>query len=92
MLSYFKPNISGEFGMNNFDTQIASKPVQLTSNSNDAVKKTAGFEHISHLLIGRRMGLILIFQLCNLPILPLDGWKNLLRARIYLNILHLSGS
>lgn len=26
----FKPNISGEFGLDNFDTQFTNEPIQLT--------------------------------------------------------------
>ncbi|EHB17963.1 Protein kinase C iota type [Heterocephalus glaber] len=50
----FKPNISGEFGLYNFDPQFMNKPVWLTPDDNDIVRKTdghefEGFEYINHL-------------------------------------------
>uniref|UniRef100_A0A672PQ66 protein kinase C n=1 Tax=Sinocyclocheilus grahami TaxID=75366 RepID=A0A672PQ66_SINGR len=52
----FKPNISGEFGLDNFDTQFTNEPIQLTPDDDDAVKKIdqsefEGFEYINPLLM-----------------------------------------
>ncbi|MGH0128874.1 UNVERIFIED_CONTAM: hypothetical protein FKN15_036311 [Acipenser sinensis] len=52
----FKPNISGEFGLDNFDAQFTNEPIQLTPDDNDVVKKIdqsefEGFEYINPLLM-----------------------------------------
>ncbi|KAG8136147.1 putative Protein kinase C protein [Naja naja] len=52
----FKPNISGEFGLDNFDSQFTNEPVQLTPDDEDIVKKIdqsefEGFEYINPLLM-----------------------------------------
>ncbi|RLW00607.1 hypothetical protein DV515_00008577 [Chloebia gouldiae] len=52
----FKPNISGEFGLDNFDSQFTNEPVQLTPDDDDIVKKIdqsefEGFEYINPLLM-----------------------------------------
>ncbi|KAL7876733.1 hypothetical protein AOLI_G00116960 [Acnodon oligacanthus] len=52
----FKPNISGEFGLDNFDTQFTNEPIQLTPDDDDVVKKIdqsefEGFEYINPLLM-----------------------------------------
>ncbi|KAG7487374.1 hypothetical protein MATL_G00022530 [Megalops atlanticus] len=52
----FKPNISGEFGLDNFDAQFTNEPIQLTPDDEDAVRKIdqsefEGFEYINPLLM-----------------------------------------
>ncbi|XP_078060826.1 protein kinase C iota type isoform X1 [Mustelus asterias] len=52
----FKPHISGEYGLDNFDSQFTNEPVQLTPDDDDAVKKIdqsefEGFEYINPLLM-----------------------------------------
>lgn len=52
----FKLRIYGELGLDNFNLQFTEKPVQLTPDDSDIVRKTDGyksivFEYISHLLI-----------------------------------------
>ncbi|XP_068137100.1 protein kinase C iota type isoform X3 [Hyperolius riggenbachi] len=52
----FKPNICGEFGLDNFDAQFTNEPVQLTPDDEDAVRKIdqsefEGFEYINPLLM-----------------------------------------
>uniref|UniRef100_H3B4M1 Protein kinase C n=1 Tax=Latimeria chalumnae TaxID=7897 RepID=H3B4M1_LATCH len=52
----FKPNISGEYGLDNFDSQFTNEPVQLTPDDDDVVKKIdqsefEGFEYINPLLM-----------------------------------------
>ncbi|NP_001084068.1 protein kinase C iota L homeolog [Xenopus laevis] len=52
----FKPNISGEFGLDNFDAQFTNEPVQLTPDDEDVVRKIdqsefEGFEYINPLLM-----------------------------------------
>uniref|UniRef100_A0AAY4A1K3 Protein kinase C n=1 Tax=Denticeps clupeoides TaxID=299321 RepID=A0AAY4A1K3_9TELE len=52
----FKPNISGEFGLDNFDAQFTNEPIQLTPDDEDVVKKIdqsefEGFEYINPLLM-----------------------------------------
>uniref|UniRef100_A0A4W3I4U7 protein kinase C n=1 Tax=Callorhinchus milii TaxID=7868 RepID=A0A4W3I4U7_CALMI len=52
----FKPHISGEYGLDNFDSQFTNEPVQLTPDDEDAVKKIdqsefEGFEYINPLLM-----------------------------------------
>ncbi|KFO38159.1 Protein kinase C iota type [Fukomys damarensis] len=50
----FKPNMSGGFGLDNFDSQFTDEPVRLTPDDDDIVRKTdecefAGFEYINPL-------------------------------------------
>ncbi|PWA29999.1 hypothetical protein CCH79_00009599 [Gambusia affinis] len=52
----FKPNISGEFGLDNFDAQFTNEPIQLTPDDEDVVRKIdqsefEGFEYINPLLM-----------------------------------------
>uniref|UniRef100_A0A8C5Q2W2 Protein kinase C n=1 Tax=Leptobrachium leishanense TaxID=445787 RepID=A0A8C5Q2W2_9ANUR len=52
----FKPNICGEFGLDNFDVQFTNEPVQLTPDDEDVVRKIdqsefEGFEYINPLLM-----------------------------------------
>ncbi|XP_053315885.1 protein kinase C iota type [Spea bombifrons] len=52
----FKPNICGEFGLDNFDAQFTNEPVQLTPDDDDVVRKIdqsefEGFEYINPLLM-----------------------------------------
>ncbi|EHB08116.1 Protein kinase C iota type, partial [Heterocephalus glaber] len=52
----FKPNISGEFGLDNFDPQFTNEPVQLTPENNNILTKidgyeVAGFEYINRLSV-----------------------------------------
>uniref|UniRef100_A0A669EX76 protein kinase C n=1 Tax=Oreochromis niloticus TaxID=8128 RepID=A0A669EX76_ORENI len=52
----FKPNISGEYGLDNFDAQFTNEPIQLTPDDEDVVKKIdqsefEGFEYINPLLM-----------------------------------------
>ncbi|MEQ2196292.1 hypothetical protein XENOCAPTIV_004836 [Xenoophorus captivus] len=52
----FKPNISGEFGLDNFDAQFTNEPIQLTPDDEDIVRKIdqsefEGFEYINPLLM-----------------------------------------
>ncbi|MGH0153671.1 UNVERIFIED_CONTAM: hypothetical protein FKN15_025515 [Acipenser sinensis] len=52
----FKPNISGEFGLDNFDAQFTNEPIQLTPDDDDVVRKIdqsefEGFEYINPLLM-----------------------------------------
>ncbi|XP_018409263.1 PREDICTED: protein kinase C iota type isoform X2 [Nanorana parkeri] len=52
----FKPNICGEYGLDNFDAQFTNEPVQLTPDDEDAVRKIdqsefEGFEYINPLLM-----------------------------------------
>ncbi|XP_018097727.1 protein kinase C iota type isoform X2 [Xenopus laevis] len=52
----FKPNICGEFGLDNFDAQFTNEPVQLTPDDEDVVRKIdqsefEGFEYINPLLM-----------------------------------------
>ncbi|TWW73659.1 Protein kinase C iota type [Takifugu flavidus] len=56
MVPPFKPNISGEFGLDNFDAQFTNEPIQLTPDDDDVVKKIdqsefEGFEYINPLLM-----------------------------------------
>lgn len=51
-----KPNVSGEFGLDNFDSQFTNEPVQLTPDDDDIVRKIdqsefEGFEYINPLLM-----------------------------------------
>ncbi|KAG9340076.1 hypothetical protein JZ751_021996 [Albula glossodonta] len=50
------PNISGEFGLDNFDAQFTNEPIQLTPDDEDVVRKIdqsefEGFEYINPLLM-----------------------------------------
>ncbi|EHB14529.1 Protein kinase C iota type, partial [Heterocephalus glaber] len=50
----FKPNISEQFSLDNFDPEFTNEPVQLTPDDNDIVREFdgyefAGFEYINHL-------------------------------------------
>ncbi|KFO26488.1 Protein kinase C iota type, partial [Fukomys damarensis] len=52
----FKPNMSGGFGLDNFDSQFINESVRLTPDDNDIMRKIdgyefAGFEYINPLLI-----------------------------------------
>uniref|UniRef100_UPI00358F7428 protein kinase C iota type-like isoform X1 n=1 Tax=Myxine glutinosa TaxID=7769 RepID=UPI00358F7428 len=56
VLTPFKPHISEEFGLDNFDSQFTSEPVQLTPDNEDIVRKIdqsefEGFEYINPLLM-----------------------------------------
>ncbi|CAL8315424.1 protein kinase C iota type [Gadus morhua] len=56
VLPPFKPNISGEFGLDNFDAQFTNEPIQLTPDDDDVVEKIdqsefEGFEYINPLLM-----------------------------------------
>uniref|UniRef100_A0A8C9STW6 protein kinase C n=1 Tax=Scleropages formosus TaxID=113540 RepID=A0A8C9STW6_SCLFO len=48
----FKPSISGEFGLDNFDSQFTNEPIQLTPDDDDMIRKIdqsefKGFEYIN---------------------------------------------
>ncbi|XP_063799136.1 protein kinase C zeta type isoform X4 [Pseudophryne corroboree] len=52
----FKPQITDDYGLENFDTQFTSEPVQLTPDDEDVIKRIdqsefEGFEYINPLLI-----------------------------------------
>ncbi|CAH2319994.1 kinase C zeta type isoform X1 [Pelobates cultripes] len=52
----FKPQIKDDFGLDNFDTQFTSEPVQLTPDDEDVIKRIdqsefEGFEYINPLLL-----------------------------------------
>uniref|UniRef100_A0A8C5EMM1 Protein kinase C n=1 Tax=Gouania willdenowi TaxID=441366 RepID=A0A8C5EMM1_GOUWI len=52
----FKPQISDEYGLENFDTQFTNEPVQLTPDDDDIIKRIdqsefEGFEYINPLLL-----------------------------------------
>uniref|UniRef100_A0A8C6L8N8 Protein kinase C n=1 Tax=Nothobranchius furzeri TaxID=105023 RepID=A0A8C6L8N8_NOTFU len=52
----FKPQISDEYGLENFDTQFTNEPVQLTPDDQDVIKRIdqsefEGFEYINPLLL-----------------------------------------
>ncbi|XP_054440054.1 protein kinase C zeta type isoform X3 [Pteronotus mesoamericanus] len=52
----FQPQITDDYGLDNFDTQFTSEPVQLTPDDEDALKRIdqsefAGFEYINPLLL-----------------------------------------
>uniref|UniRef100_A0A669FAU5 Protein kinase C n=2 Tax=Oreochromis TaxID=8139 RepID=A0A669FAU5_ORENI len=52
----FKPQISDEYGLENFDTQFTNEPVQLTPDDEDVIKRIdqsefEGFEYINPLLL-----------------------------------------
>lgn len=52
----FKPQITDDYGLENFDTQFTSEPVQLTPDDEDVIKRIdqsefEGFEYINPLLL-----------------------------------------
>ncbi|EHB00342.1 Protein kinase C zeta type [Heterocephalus glaber] len=52
----FQPQISDDYGLENFDTQFTSEPVQLTPDDEDVIKRIdqsefEGFEYINPLLL-----------------------------------------
>ncbi|XP_020831556.1 protein kinase C zeta type isoform X2 [Phascolarctos cinereus] len=52
----FQPQITDDYGLDNFDTQFTSEPVQLTPDDEDVVKRIdqsefEGFEYINPLLL-----------------------------------------
>ncbi|KAG9482270.1 protein kinase C zeta type isoform X2 [Eleutherodactylus coqui] len=52
----FKPQITDDYGLENFDTQFTSEPVQLTPDDEDVIKRIdqsefEGFEYINPLLV-----------------------------------------
>ncbi|KAM4563389.1 protein kinase C zeta type isoform 2-T2 [Odontesthes bonariensis] len=52
----FKPQISDQYGLENFDTQFTNEPVQLTPDDEDVIKRIdqsefEGFEYINPLLL-----------------------------------------
>uniref|UniRef100_A0A7N8YBZ5 Protein kinase C n=1 Tax=Mastacembelus armatus TaxID=205130 RepID=A0A7N8YBZ5_9TELE len=52
----FKPQISDDYGLENFDTQFTNEPVQLTPDDEDVIKRIdqsefEGFEYINPLLL-----------------------------------------
>uniref|UniRef100_A0A8C6WZK6 protein kinase C n=1 Tax=Neogobius melanostomus TaxID=47308 RepID=A0A8C6WZK6_9GOBI len=52
----FKPNISGEFGLDNFDAQFTNEPIQFTPDDDEVVKKIdqsefEGFDYLNPLLM-----------------------------------------
>ncbi|XP_077835764.1 protein kinase C zeta type isoform X2 [Macaca mulatta] len=52
----FQPQITDDYGLDNFDTQFTSEPVQLTPDDEDAIKRIdqsefEGFEYINPLLL-----------------------------------------
>uniref|UniRef100_A0A8C6UYL5 protein kinase C n=1 Tax=Neogobius melanostomus TaxID=47308 RepID=A0A8C6UYL5_9GOBI len=52
----FKPNISGEFGLDNFDAQFTNEPIQFTPDDEYVVKKIdqsefEGFDYLNPLLM-----------------------------------------
>ncbi|XP_025780949.1 protein kinase C zeta type [Puma concolor] len=52
----FQPQITDEYGLDNFDTQFTSEPVQLTPDDEDVIKRIdqsefEGFEYINPLLL-----------------------------------------
>ncbi|XP_027868838.1 protein kinase C zeta type isoform X7 [Xiphophorus couchianus] len=56
MTAPFKPQISDEYGLENFDTQFTNEPVQLTPDDEDVIKRIdqsefEGFEYINPLLL-----------------------------------------
>ncbi|EHA97877.1 Protein kinase C iota type [Heterocephalus glaber] len=57
----FKPNISEEFSLDNFDPEFTNQPVWLTSGDNDIVRELDGnefasFEYINHLMMYEEEG------------------------------------
>uniref|UniRef100_A0A4W3H0U0 protein kinase C n=1 Tax=Callorhinchus milii TaxID=7868 RepID=A0A4W3H0U0_CALMI len=53
---HFKPQITDDYGLENFDTQFTSEPVQLTPDDEDVIKRIdqsefEGFEYINPLLV-----------------------------------------
>ncbi|KAM4651210.1 protein kinase C zeta type isoform 2-T2 [Discoglossus pictus] len=56
VLPPFKPQITDDYGLENFDTQFTSEPVQLTPDDDDIIKRIdqsefEGFEYINPLLL-----------------------------------------
>ncbi|EHB06185.1 Protein kinase C iota type [Heterocephalus glaber] len=49
----FKPNMSEEFNLDNFDSQFTDEPVQLTLDDNDIVKRIEGYEFVGFEYINR---------------------------------------
>ncbi|EHB07962.1 Protein kinase C iota type [Heterocephalus glaber] len=49
----FKPNMSEEFGLDNFDSQFTDEPVRLTPDDNNNVRKTGGYEFAGFEYINR---------------------------------------
>ena len=52
----FQPQITDDYGLDNFDTQFTSEPVQLTPDDEDIIKRIdqsefEGFEYINPLLL-----------------------------------------
>ncbi|KAM8926933.1 protein kinase C zeta type isoform 2-T2 [Pelodytes ibericus] len=52
----FKPQITDDYGLENFDTQFTSEPVQLTPDDEDVIKRIdqsefEGFEYINPMLV-----------------------------------------
>ncbi|XP_028848429.1 protein kinase C zeta type isoform X1 [Denticeps clupeoides] len=52
----FKPQITDDYGLDNFDTQFTNEPVQLTPDNEDVIKRIdqsefEGFEYINPLLL-----------------------------------------
>uniref|UniRef100_A0AAY5F512 protein kinase C n=1 Tax=Electrophorus electricus TaxID=8005 RepID=A0AAY5F512_ELEEL len=52
----FKPQITDEYGLDNFDTQFTNEPVQLTPDDEEAIRRIdqtefEGFEYINPLLL-----------------------------------------
>lgn len=47
----FKPNISGEFGLDNFDAQFTNEPIQLTPDDESVPTSSALFHLIMILLM-----------------------------------------
>lgn len=52
----FQPQITDDYGLDNFDTQFTSEPVQLTPDDEDVIKRIdqsefEGFEYINPLLL-----------------------------------------
>ncbi|KAK2105654.1 hypothetical protein P7K49_015168 [Saguinus oedipus] len=52
----FQPQITDDYGLDNFDTQFTSEPVQLTPDDEDTIKRIdqsefEGFEYINPLLL-----------------------------------------
>uniref|UniRef100_A0A8C1Y4Z3 Protein kinase C n=2 Tax=Cyprinus carpio TaxID=7962 RepID=A0A8C1Y4Z3_CYPCA len=52
----FKPQITDDYGLDNFDTQFTNEPVQLTPDDEDVIKRIdqsefEGFEYINPLLL-----------------------------------------
>ena len=50
VLPPFKPNISGEFGLDNFDAQFTNEPIQLTPDDEYVLFIDIGLDCLSALL------------------------------------------